>query len=180
LGKSGLNDRAEQVPPVVARLIDQLCAGGACDAVVFTRDRGASYALCLARANDTRLHVVSFQGGVPARLGCPLDGSDIPRAGPMVAVLVESYLGSERARAGEIDAFHDLFDALAARTERDVAVSPDPDAPMKRHLARLFPESADLPDARFVLHAATMDLKAIDQLVDRWVHLPRRSGRAVR
>ena len=178
LGKSGLNDRPERVPPAVVRLIDQFCPGGVCDAVVFTRDRGASYAFCLARTSDRRLHVVSFQGGIPARLACPLDGSDLSHTrgrapGPHVAVLIDRYLGSARSLAGEIEAFRQLFDALAARTAGAVALSPDPDAPMKRHLAWLFPERADLPDDRFVLHAATMSSGAIDQLVDCWIHLPR-------
>ena len=185
LGKTGLTDKVDEVPRAAMMVADELCPDATCPVVVFSRDRGATYAVCLARLRQPRLQVLSFERDIPARLRCQATRADLPQSSNapdsrQVAIYVETYLGSERALASRLHAFQSRFDAAAGTSLRLRFLSPDPDAPMKRRLSSLFPESADLPDYRFVLHAASMRGPNVDNLAREWMDLPRGLGKPTR
>jgi len=170
LTKSTMNDRPEQVVALVERgLASPAPRSQPPCAVVVTYDSGLAFAL--AQANLARLLIVSPYRGPGGARTLPPEDCARPRL-----YTVQSYLGGTARRVQTLNGELEIAQLYIEGPPSIDSFSFDPDARLKRRLARVPGLGADLgsvaslPDYRYVVTSGPIDRAAVQAMRRRMTH----------
>ena len=162
LAKATMNDHPEQVVAFIRQTTGPGCA------VVVTYDTGLAFSL--AEAHLPRLLILSIWPIPGSGNATSLSAADCARTN---LYAVHSYLGDTRAGARAlIDQVQSSTQFIAGQLRID-SFSFDPDARLKRRLARIpglgsdLAPAAQLPDYRYVVTSGTINPAALEALQKR-------------